>query len=145
LFSLQLFVVLYYLIKFAQLILLVFLKLFHYQSLGIYAVVHLLFELLNWSLHPMLIVEGRVSLIMRQLQLYLTPYLSHLEVWVHLNNLHLLLLVGIQVILVKSYSVKNAENDQSYVILFNLFFNSINQISLHSCFSEVLQKSLLFL
>lgn len=83
-----------HLIEFGQLYLLVFVELLHYQLLSVNAVIHLLFELLEGSCHPMVVVVCRLDALELHLFLYFSPYLAHLEVRVHLNYLEFLLLVG---------------------------------------------------
>lgn len=45
---------------------------------------------------------------------------------VHLNNLHLLLLVCIEIVFVESDPVQDAKNNEPDIILLDFFFDSVN-------------------
>lgn len=128
------------LVKLVELSLLILVELLHDELLGIDAIIHLLFKLLNRRLHPMPIVVRRVYLLLLELLLDVAPDLAHLEVRVHLDHLELLLLVGIQVVAGEAYPVENGEYYQSDVVLLDLFADSVDQVGLCACFGEVLQE-----
>lgn len=135
--SLDLLVVLDHLVKLRQLGLLILIELFHDQLLGVDAVVHLLLELLDRGLHPMLVIFSRSYVVLLELLLDVAPNLAHLEVRVHLDHLQLLLLVGIKVVSGEAHTVEYRKYYQSDVILFHLLSDPIDQVSLGPGFSQI--------
>jgi hypothetical protein len=75
-----------------------------------------------------LVVFSRPHVFLLELFLDIAPNFTHLEVRVHLDHLQFLLLIGIEVVSGKAHSVENGEDNQSDVILFNFFSNSIDLI-----------------
>lgn len=128
-----------HLVELIQLGLLVLVELLHDQLLRIDAVVHLLLELFNRCLHPVFVVFSRPHVFLLELFLDIAPNLTHLEVGVHLDHLQFLLLIGIEVVSGKAHSVENGEDNQSDVILFNFFSNSIDKIGLCASLSQIFQ------
>lgn len=86
----------------------------------------------------MFVVFGWLDVLVFELKSNLGPYFANFEVWVHLDDLHLLLFMCVQVVFVETNPVKNAENDQPDVVLLNFFLDPVDQVSLHTCFSQVL-------
>lgn len=128
-----------HLVKLGQLGLLILIKLLHDQLLGVDAVVHLLLELLDRSLHPVLVVLRWSDVLLLELLLDVAPDLAHLEVRVHLDHLQLLLLVGIEVVSREPHSVEDGEYYQSDVVLLHLLSNSVHQVSLSARLSQILK------
>ena len=137
--SFNLLIVLDHLVELIQLGLLVLVELLHYQLLRIDAVAHLLLELLYRCLHPVPVVFSRCHAFLLELLLDIAPNLTHLEVRVHLDHLQFLLLIGIEVISGEAHSVEDGEDNQSDVILFNFFSNSIDKVGLCASFSQIFQ------
>ena len=130
-----------HLVKLAQLCLLVLVELPHDQLLGAHTVAHLLLELLQGCLHPVIVVLRRLHSSVRQLPPDVAPDLSHLEVRVHLYHLQLLLFLRRQVVPGKSHPVKHRKHNQSDIVLFHLFSNPVYEVGLSSSISQVLQVS----
>ncbi len=143
--SLKLFIVLDDLVEFRKLAFLIFSELLHNEGLGVDAIAHLLFELLDWSFHPMFVIFCWLNLFICELQLNLRPDFPDLEMGVHLHNLHFLLLVCIKVILVETNPIKNTKNYQTNVILLDFLLDPVHQVSFHTCLCQVFQESLLLL
>lgn len=101
-------------------------ELLHDEGLCVNTITHLFLKLFNRSLHPVLVVEGRVDFLLFEMQPDLGPDFSDLEVRVHLDDFHLLLFLCVEVVLVEAYSVQDAENDQTDVVLLDLFLDSVD-------------------
>ncbi len=74
----------------------------------------------------MFIVLGWFDIFIFELKPDLGPDFTNFEMRVHLDDLHLLLFVCIKIVLVKTNPVKNAENDQSYIVLLNFLLDPID-------------------
>lgn len=124
--SLKLLIVFNHLVELRQLSLLILSELLHDEGLCVNTVAHLFLKLFNRSLHPVLVVEGRVDFLLFEMQPDLGPDFSDLEVRVHLDDFHLLLFLGVEVVLIEADSVQDAENDQADVVLLDLFLDSVD-------------------
>jgi hypothetical protein len=124
--SLKLLVILYNLIKLRKFKLLILSELFHDERLGIDTVAHLFLELFDRCFHPMFIIKGRLYFLVPELYFYLVPDFSDFEVWVHLDYLHLLLLMGVEIVLVEANTVKDTEYYEANVILLDLLSDPVD-------------------
>lgn len=142
--SFNLFIIFDNLVEFGKLSLLIFSELLHNKCLSIDCVTHLLLELLNWSFHPMFIIECWLNVYLFELKFDLRPDFAYFEMWIHLDDLHLLLFMSIQIIFVEADSIQNTEDNQPDIIFFNLFLDSVNKISFHSSLGQIFKICLLF-
>lgn len=133
------------LVKFGKLSFLVFSKFFHDEGLCVNCIAHLLLEFLDRGLHPMSVIKSWLNVFLFQLKFDLGPYLANLKMRVHLDDFHLLLFMSVQIVFVKADAVQNAKNNEPNIIFLDLLFDSVNQICLHTCFSQVLKIGLFLL
>ena len=98
-----------------QLSFFVLIKLFFDESLGVHTVVHFFGELFKGGLEPVLVIFGGFDSFLIELVVDFAPDLAHFEMWVHLNDLHLLLLEGIQLIFAEPNSIQDAEHRHAQV------------------------------
>lgn len=98
-------------------------ELFANEELGVYAVGHLLFEFFDGCVHPVFVLGGGLDVLLFELLFDVAPDLTDFEVWVHLDDLHLLLLAGVEVVLCEACSVENAEDDGSEIVLTDFLFD----------------------
>jgi hypothetical protein len=74
----------------------------------------------------MFIIKGRLYFLIPKLYFYLVPDFSDFEVWVHLDYLHLLLLMGVEIVLVEANTVKDTEYYEANVILLDLLSDPVD-------------------
>lgn len=75
------------LIEGIQFALLILIELFHNQLLSVCAIIHLLLKFLYRGLHPVSVIFCCVQFLTLELHFNVPPYLSHLEMRIHLDHL----------------------------------------------------------
>lgn len=93
----------------------------------------------------MSVIKSWLNVFLFQLKFDLGPYLANLKMRVHLDDFHLLLFMSVEIVFVKANAVQNAKNNEPDVIFLDLLFDSVNQICLHTSFSQVLKVGLFLL
>ena len=93
------------------------------KSLIIHCILYLLLGLLNAGIHPVRIIKSRLDGLVSEFFLDVQPDLSILEIGVELDDLHLLLFLGGQLMQVETYSVEHAEDRCSEVVVLRDFLH----------------------